>query len=436
MPVGVFMKTACSLLVYLFLVLNCFAAGWDTNAWSGDYQRYYLDASTNKVFIKEVLSSNAFEAIEERSAISGVSSATTNAWFRNNRSDLVNIKSWISANADEFYNGKSWTTNGWVINTSTNTQADLAWISCHVDPIEAAGRWVTSTSEGIDVGLESLSASAYSVSEIIDELNLSSNYFTSTPWRSLTSTNTANGWHAIDDILNLLIYPTVVVSWSSKGETNVKSGNNNIQDADSNETNRDWDLVTAYWENNSQGGSANNLPPQKYTFAVVLTKLQNFSTEHVCEYRPHFQTVFSYPVITLATSATNYTSNLEYYGEAYSVSVGMAYSSWAGDGTNWFDSQGSGFNRGVNLMLSEANIATVGTWTNTVSIGDTNRTVGTWCPAPDGGSNSVAVIAADYFPIQQAIDNRPVSSLGYRVDSTRVLADYISSSSPITYYAD
>ena len=394
------MKTVYSILIYALLVCSSFAAGWDTNAWSGNYHRYYLDASTNKVFIKEALSSDAFAAIEERAIIAGVSAATTNAWFRNNRADLVNVKSWINSNAGKFFITNSWVESDFFSQTLvTNTFA----IDNCVD-LPDTGSSGTLTNDTVKAQ-HTKKVLTWTGATLLSDLALPTNYLTSTPWRKLTDPATSNGWQAIDDLLNKLIYPNRLVNWvDEEGWYNEVGGGDTWSDA----------------TNNLNEVSSNSLDPQERTRGA------RWSFGTVCQYESRISLSRARFHVNLATD-TNYTANINAY-----VFVGQPLfegrDTWPNQ--NHYDAQTSSFStQGIYNLFSATNI--VGLYTNSTYFGSTNITTLGWIANPDTSLEQTSInIYGSGFQDAYFKDK------GWSILWSGVYADYTTSSSPITYYAD
>ena len=413
MLVGASMKTAYSFLAYFCFALSGMCAGWDTNAWSGTYHRYYLDASTNKVFIKEVLSSNAFAAIEERADISGVAAATTNAWFRNNRADLVNIKSWINSNADEFMVTNVWTETDIIQETpATNT---WVWANCDYVPTSGSGS-STTTLSSVYLTIDN-NITKWTAANLLSELSLPSDYLTSTPWRKLTDPDTTNGWHAIDDILNKLIFPFINFRW-------IKDGGSMVGLSEPEDTT--WAAAKTDAEGDWQSYNQSGLQyPKRFSEGFERT------VSGFCTFDAYTWSLAMYPTVDINTSASNYTANVESF-----VYVDEVNTHWIVDGggdrwpttnripgSSFFDAQGTSYTQGLNSVWSSTNISSAAT--NSIFVGNTNG-IPTWCLEPDGTSGSTR-------PLRGSTHNE---SLGWGVMAFFHVADYINSSSPITYYAD
>lgn len=442
------MKTACNLCLYFCLALNGFAAGWDTNVWGNadtngitagsDLHRFYIGdpplvtnivtntliivgVSTNEIyttnvldnfiFVKEVLSSNSFAAIEERSEISGVAAATTNAWFRNNRADLVNVKSWINSNADEFYITNTWVQSDYISLDETNKVT--TWIYC-----DGPGS-IVFTQDFEYVSTKSLQWTAAS---LLSSLSLPSNYLTSTPWRKLTDSATTNGWHAIDDILNKLVTPVVNFAWVNK--SGISGRNDGTADFGS-------------WTNAQADAIANeitsNSDPQIWSQGL------NLDVSDICAYGARYINSYANPRASLSAN-TNYNAIVDFYAfltihQGGSDYPGTDVSRYVGE--DFFDAQGTAFTNesayatnALVIIASSTNV--LGTYTNTTDIGDSGLSQPTWCNEPDGTSGTTQTIENPWFNS----DVYRLQWLGWRTDHEIISADYINSSKPITYYAD
>ena len=396
------MKIACSLLAYFALSLSGLAAGWDTNAWSGTYHRYYLDASTNKVFIKEALSTDAFAAIEERAVISGVSAATTNAWFRNNRADLVNVKSWINSNADEFY-----ITNTWV--ESDFFSQDLvtnAFIIANCKDLPDSSATGTQTNDTVKAEYTG-KVLTWTGTTLLEDLSLPANYLTSTPWRKLTDPSTSNGWHAIDDLLNKLIYPELLTNWvDEEGWFNdIERGGFDT-----------WSSAT----NNLNEFSSTSQDPQERTRGA------RYSSGNSCQYVSGINLSRARLHVSLSPN-TNYTAIIDAYafiGEP----IFEGSDTWPNQ--NQFDAQTSSFStQGVYNLFSATNV--VGLYTNLTYFGSTNVSTLGWISEPDDTLEQTRIYI-QFTGYKHAY----FKDKGWSIRWDGISADYVNSSKPITYYAD
>jgi len=421
MLVGAFMKTAYSVIIYSMLTLSCLGAGWDTNAWSGTYHRYYLDASTNKVFIKEALSSDAFAACTERAVIAQVTAPTTNAWYRSNRADLVNIKSWINSNADEFYITNVWVESDYISFVSkTNT---TSWRDCGIESYEISGLYTNSQlSKAITVD-ESLLR--WSSSSLLSALSLPTNYLTYTPWRKLTDSNTTNGWHAIDDLLNKLIYPVVTFTWVNKDGINGKS------DPDITAGDVVWSDIKDLAVANEVSSSSD---PQKWSFGHVypFCFVDGGNTLCQCGFWAEYKNTYANPRASLSSN-TNYTANVDFYVYMHEYYSGTEFQSTTVEfePQDMYDAQGTAYtSNAVWLVASSTNV--YGLHTNTTDIGDSAKSQPTWVAAPDGSPGTTDAIEDWWFNS----NFWHFKFSGWISGSPLVSADYTTSSSPITYYAD
>jgi len=416
------MKIAYSVTAYLYLAIVALSAGWDTNVWSsastnangltqGIYHRYYLDASTNKVFIVDVMASNAYAACEERSEISGASPPNTNKFFRYSRSNLINIKNWINSNAGKFFITNTLTESTFV-NISTNSVTNI-WSHCSDHPTTSSG---SSTTEQEDITFSSVAVS-WSGDLIENELSLPTNYFTTTPWRSLSSTNENLGWHPIDDILNLLVFPNNLHSWSPPAATYRLVGKN-LLDGD----HFSWaDAKASADINTTTSQTIHN--PLKWSSGLV----ERYGS--YCEYLAEHRNSFRSPRIIVNT--TNYHAHVEFY-----CYIGVPNQELQGslpftipNDSGWFDSQGSVFTNGAGLynIASYTNINS--SFTSLVVVGDATLTQPTWTAEPDGAAGS-----SD--PLWGRFSRPHASMLGWEVYRWYGLPDYINSSNSITYYAN
>jgi len=402
------MKTAYSILIYALLACSSFGAGWDTNAWSGDYHRYYLDASTNKVFIKEALSSDAFAAIEERADAAGVSAATTNAWFRNNRADLVNIKSWVVSHVSKFIlvdiPSPSFSTDTGSYSNSLRT--------C------VTGTVSKDKDHGLLTGNNTFTN--LSTSLLITTLSLPTNYFTSTPWRKLTDPSTSNGWHFLDDICNLLTVKEAFGSWDNSGETNRlrSSGSSSV-----------WTTAVANANSSLIFETSDDRFPRKSGQAKVVP----VGGGGTCSYSLFQETIYQYPVFDSGSTNECEASIYAHFLEQFlTTRVAYPYDDAYSDGFINYNSYGlSGIptNAGLALLQSYTNIS--GVVTSSVAVGD--AALGTPQDPSQPNDSSVG------FKQISRNDWEDFEAAGWTVvGNPLVVFDYASTNltNGFTYYAD
>ena len=181
------------LTVILWLLAAPALASWPGQLTSGTNHRFYVDGGATN-YVKDAWAAHARTAAVERATLLGITGPQTNRFFRFERTNLQNIKDWVATTCVYFVDTTVATNDlldGWFsANQSSNTPP--FWTK---DTLEAA-------------------------------VGAPTNYFDTTPWRALSSTNTALGWHYLDDALNQMrwIWTGSGLAWDTADATNSWGG--------------------------------------------------------------------------------------------------------------------------------------------------------------------------------------------------------------------
>lgn len=407
-------------LLWLVMIPTCVSAsGWDTNVWGvADTNglthgttniRYYVDASTNKVFVKDVMRFEVIEAINERNEVVGGAGAFTSGFFRTSRVDLKDAKGWVIAHAVDFVRTNVYESTATFGNSITN-EGTYVWDDC-------SSTTHTNTQDSID---HSFNDRFYTFNLLVSDLGLPSNYFTSTPWRKLSDTNTANGWHHMDDVLNLLDKTKIGVFWSARGETNSLEGLNTAFAL----FGTNWNDEVAIATTNTTLSSDNLVPPHSWsTGQLFFDGTDSFR----CEYFAHFENVYAYPV---GTVSTNYNADVTYYtwvDEPRYNAIGTFNARFHPVGTSFFDDLGD-VSANVGLWIAHTDIDVSGTYTSATSIGNTSPSD----PSPwtDEPTTNTPLL---FGPGVNSHDDGHYTALGWNFTVVDGVADYGSASNGFVY---
>jgi len=414
------MRLALSLTIAL-LPLLAVASGWDTNVWGvagtngitgGTTNiRYYLDASTNKIFVKDQMLLQAQLAVNERATAISVAGVSTTGWFRLSRSRLVSIKSWVTNNAVKFVRTNDYATS--FVSSSTATH-NYAWQACD------RGTGFTNSVNEDSVNHSFPATSFYSVSTLTNDLSLPSDYFSSTPWRKLSDTNTANGWHSIDDILNVLDHVEPSLSWSARGETNSIVGADTIG-----LSTNSWATYKLDAESNATKSVVNGFPYEN-SFGI------NFKSGAQCPFSVKFQNRYAYPVVVLASSPN---ANVTYYLWVDEVRAGPLGTFIAREdhnvGTSFYNGHGS-VSATAGLWTGHTDVAISGTFTSATEIGSMTAVTNSvnWCIEPVNTTNSPVGSMLDG---SSGVQDSRYTSLGWTTLKSKALADYKTPTNGFVY---